>query len=76
VRRIDGFNETDLIELKSLLTETARNIDSKFSFKNTALLADKHFRKFLEIVMKVHQIFALVDVEFGHVFPSVSLDIR
>jgi len=54
VRRIDGFNNAELIELKNLLTETARKIDKQFNFRNSALLNDKHFRRFLEIVFKVH----------------------
>lgn len=30
----------------------------------------------MEIVFKIHQIFALVDVKYEHVFPTVSTSIR
>ena len=43
---------------------------SRKSFKSKASYEDPFFRKFLESTLKVHQIFALVDVDFSKVFPS------
>ena len=40
------------------------------------MLADQDFRRFVETTFKVHQIFALVDVKFEHVFPTTSISIR
>ena len=36
---------------------------------------DQHFRRYLEIALKLHQIFALVDVDYATAFPSgTSID--
>jgi len=70
VRRLDGFNNDQLSELKMLMTQVAKKMNSSFSFKNKSSYEDPIFRKFLETTLKVHQIFALVDVDFSKVFPS------
>ena len=36
-------------------------------------MSDSHFRRFLEISLKLHQIFALVDVDYKTAFPSHSV---
>lgn len=41
-----------------------------------AVQDDPDFRRFVEITFEIHQIFALVDVKYEHVFPTVSESIR
>ena len=47
-----------------------------FSFADPKYMQDPVFRRFLEITLKIHQIFALVDVTFEPVFPQVSASVR
>lgn len=39
-------------------------------------MEDEDFRRFIETTFKIHQIFALVDVNYEHVFPTASTSIR
>ena len=41
-----------------------------------AALQDPELRRFLEVTFKIHQIFALVDVKYEHVFPTTSASTR
>jgi len=70
VRRLDGFNEDELVKLKGMMTQVARKMEKTFSFDDQKLMGDTAFRKFLEITLKIHQIFALVDVSYASVFTS------
>ena len=59
------------------MTQVGQFIKPDFSFEtNSAALSDTGFRKYLEYTLKVHQIFALVNVDFGQRFlaqPSQKL---
>lgn len=70
VRRLDGFNEKDLVSLRDLLTQAVRKMKDKFSFNDKASMQDLGFKGFLEKTLKVHQIFALIDVNYDEVFSS------
>jgi len=39
-------------------------MDKNFQFENKEALEDEKFRRYLENTLKIHQIFALVDVHF------------
>jgi hypothetical protein len=54
VRRLDGFNEEDLMTLKSLLTGLAKKMNSSFSFNDPNAMKDLDFRRFIEITLKIH----------------------
>jgi|APGre2960657423_1045063.scaffolds.fasta_scaffold762786_1 hypothetical protein len=58
------------------MTINARKMDRNFSFADQKYMQDPIFRRFLEITLKIHQIFALVDVTFEPVFPQVSASVR
>jgi len=58
------------------MTINARKMDRNFSFAYQKYMQDPIFRRFLEITLKIHQIFALVDVTFEPVFPQVSASVR
>lgn len=66
---MDGFNTEQLTELKMLLTQVAKKMNPQFSFKTKTSFEDPVFRKFMETTLKIHQILALVDVDFSNVFP-------
>jgi len=34
VRRLDGFNEDELLKLKALMTQVAKKMDKSFTFKD------------------------------------------
>lgn len=74
VRRLDGFNEEELIQLKQLLTGLAKKTKKQFSFSEENL-KEGPLRKFLEITLKIHQIFALVDVKFESVLTAATRNI-
>jgi len=65
VRRLDGLNEDELTKLKAMMTHVAKKMNKSFSFDDQTLMKDSGFRRFLEITLKIHQIFALVDVDYG-----------
>lgn len=53
------------------MTQVGQFIKPHFSFENsstTSDLNDETFRKYLEYTLKIHQIFALVNVDFGSRF--------
>jgi len=70
VRRLDGFNETELITLRDLMTSVAKKMKDKFSFNDKACMQDQGFRGFLETTLKIHQILALIDVKYDQVFSA------
>jgi len=72
VRRLDAYNEQELLTLRDLLTGVAKKMKDKFSFTDKASAQDLGFRGFLETTMKIHQIFALIDVNYDQVFPSIA----
>jgi len=76
VRRLDGFKDEDLMNLKSLLTGLAKKMNPSFSFNDPVQMKDLDFRRFIEITLKIHQIFALVDVNYETVFPAASSSSR
>ena len=51
-------------------------MDRNFSFADPKYMQDPFFRRFLEISLKIHQIFALVDVTFEPFFHQVSASVR
>lgn len=76
VRKLDGFNDKELVILKQLLIDTVNKINQQFKFEEKALLDDPYFKKFIETTMKVHQILALVDVKYDSIFPVDSFTTR
>ena len=76
VRRLDGFNEEELAVLKVLMRDTVLKINQQFQFSEDLLTSDTVTLRFLKVMLKIHQIFALVDVRYDHVFPSMSHNIR
>lgn len=48
----------------------------QFSFSEPSHTAEGPFRRFLEITLKIHQIFALVDVNFESVLNATSRNIN
>lgn len=75
MRRIDGFNEDELCILKKLISSCARKIEPDFHF-NAIGDAQSPQRKLVETLLKIHQIFALVDVSFEPVLPTKTMKIR
>ena len=47
-----------------------------FTFTEAALKEDPEFRRFIEVTLKIHQIFALVEVSYEKVFSNVSISAR
>lgn len=74
MRRLDGFNDDELIILKQMLTCVARKMNKSFSFADDKLMRDTGFRRFLEITLRIHQIFALVDVNYSDIFSAKRSD--
>ena len=61
--------------LKRLLTAAAKKLETSFKFDRVTL-QDAGLRRFLEIVLKLHQILALVDVSFEPVLPAKTMSVR
>ena len=48
----------------------------QFTFDQQTIEEDPELMRFLEIILKVHQVLALVDVSFEQVFSSASFGMR
>lgn len=57
-----------------MLTSVARKMNKSFSFSDDKLMSDSGFRRFLEITLRIHQIFALVDVNYSDIFSAKRSD--
>jgi hypothetical protein len=68
VRRLDGLEEPELFKLRTLLTAAARQLNPTFSFESENSLSDPRFRNFLTVTLRLHQIFALVEVDYAKAF--------
>ena len=64
--------EEELINLKWQMSMLIRKSVKNFNFNDKSMMSDINLRKFLEITLKLHQIFALVDVNFDAVLTSMS----